>query len=212
MTHTADAERHLDHSADEHDSDQTAQAVAAVRRALVALTGADRDAAGLPEIARRIHALADDLETRALSPRDRIETMEREGRGARYSPVVGAHNAIAPPVDLGANDDGANGAVTFSVAYERAPGVVHEGAVAMILDVALANANAVAGVAGMTAQLNIRFSRPVPPGRELTVRSRHDRVDGRKAYSSAEIWLDGELCVDADGLFIASRKRMPHAN
>ena len=207
MTSTADAECHLD---DGGDSDLTARAVAAVRRTAVALIGAD-PGTDLSEVAQRIHALADDLETRVPSARDRIESMDREGRGSRYSPVVGAHNAVAPRVDLGVTADGAEGTVSFSTAYERAPGVVHEGAVALVLDVALANANALAGVAGMTAQLNIRFHHPVPPDRELTIRSRHERVDGRKAYSSAEVWLGDKLCVSADGLFIASRKRVPHA-
>lgn len=212
MTSTADARRHFDHDDDDDgDVDQTARAVAAVRRTAVALTGADPGAADLSEIARRIHALADDLEARAPSVRDRIEAMVREGRESRYSPVAGSHNAVAPPVRLRATEAGAEGSVTFSVAHERAPGVVHEGSVAMVLDVALANANAAAGAAGMTAQLNIRFHQLVPPGRELTIRSRHDRVDGRKAYSSAEVWLGEELVVSSDGLFIASKNRVTHA-
>lgn len=202
MTSTADADRFFDGA--DHDDDPIARAVESVRRVTAALVRAGHRA-DLSQIAGRIHALADDLEAGVPSAHDRMESMDREGRGSLYSPVVGSHNAIAPPVAMRAADGGAEGSVTFSVVHERAPGVVHEGVVAMLLDAALANANVVAGVAGMTAQLNIRFHQPVPSGQELTIKSHHDRIDGRKVYSNSEVWLGDERLVSADGLFISPK-------
>jgi hypothetical protein len=75
----------------------------------------------------------------------------------------------------------------------------------MVLDVALADVNVRAGRPGLTAQLTLRFHRQIPTGRALTVTSWHGGSEGRKARSHAEIRLAGELCVSADGLFIAAR-------
>jgi acyl-coenzyme A thioesterase PaaI-like protein len=202
---SADADRYSDRA--DHGGDQVARAVASVRRVAGALVRAG-NRTDLSEIAERIHAVADDVETRVPSALERLESMEREGRGSLYSPVVGTHNAIAPPVALWQVGGGTEGSVSFSVVHERASGVVHEGVVALVLDVALANANAAVGMAGMTAQLDISFHQPVPVEKELAIRSRHERIDGRKIYSCAEVWLGDELLVSADGLFISTKKQV----
>jgi acyl-coenzyme A thioesterase PaaI-like protein len=137
--------------------------------------------------------------------------MNRPDRVVRYGPVVGTANAIAPPLRLREVEGGLVGTVTFSAAHESRPGIVHDGVAAMILDVALADANISAGVPGLTAQLTVRFHRPIPVGQVMAVTSRHDRVDGRKAYSSGEILLGDEVCVSAEGLFVTAKREVTDA-
>lgn len=196
-------------AADAHD-DVVPRVAQAVRRIASAVVRTDREMSELPAIAARIHSLADELEKRAPSAEDRVVQMDRPGRIRRYGPVVGSHNAIAPPLYLRAVDDGLEGAVAFSAAHEVHPGVVHEGVAAMVLDVALADANVRAGVPGMTAQLTVRFHRPIPTSRDLTVKALHDRIDGRKAFAEGEMWDGGDLCVSAEGLFVVARTAAVH--
>jgi acyl-CoA thioesterase FadM len=180
-----------------------ARATNAVRRATAALLTTHEDRVGLAAIAARIHAVADSLELRADTVAGRIQQMDKIGRIMRYSPAVGSLNAIAPPLRLHPFEGGLEGTVCFSAAYQGANAMVHEGAVALVLDVALAEANIQAGAVGVTAQLTLRFHRPIPVGCELHVTSRHDSMNGRKIFSSGQLWMDKELCVSAEGLFIA---------
>lgn len=186
-----------------------ARAAQSVRDAAGALLLARPGLPGLDDIAATIHGLADDLETRACPVDERVHGMNTTDRIVPYSPVVGTANAVAPPLRLRptADDGGADleGTVTFSVAHQGEPGTVHDGVAAMVLDVALADANVRAGVPGMTVELVLRYHRPVPLGRELTVRAWHDSVDGRKARSHGEIRMGTHLCVSARGLFVVAR-------
>ncbi len=172
-------------------------------------TGESR--AGLAAIAARIHAAADRLEVRADTVADRLQQMDKIGRIMRYSPVVGSVNAIAPPLRLQPSESGLEGTVCFSAAYRGVNAMVHEGAAALVLDVALAEANIHAGAVGVTAQLTLRFHRPIPVGCELRVTSRHDSVNGRKIFSSGQLWMGKELCVSAEGLFVAVPREVPGA-
>lgn len=188
-----------------------AHAAQPIRRATSTVLHTHRDFPGLADVAARIHALADHLETRVCSTDDRMMQMDTVGRIVRYSPVSGSRNAIAAPLHLcrvGVGI-GVEGTVRFSAAHQGPPGVVHAGVAAMILDVALADANMVAGVPGMTAGLTLRYHRPIPLRRDLIVRARHASGDGRKAVSRGEIWLGSDLCVSAEGLFIVPREGVP---
>lgn len=187
------------------EDDAIRRAAESVRRSAVAVVNTTAGPSRLAEIAARIDSLADELEKTAQPAVDRIAEMDTRGRVVRYSPVVGTHNAVAPPLRLIVAEGGLEGTVTFSVMHEIRPGVVHGGIAAMVLDVALADVNVRAGRPGLTAELTLRFHRQIPTGRELTVTSWHGGSEGRKAYSHAEIRLAGELCVSADGLFITAR-------
>ncbi|PBC42763.1 thioesterase [Rhodococcus sp. ACPA4] len=190
----------------QQDSDEVARAVASVRRLTAAVAAARSDMPGLSAVASRIHALADDLEARSCSAAERVNQMNTIGRIVRYSPVVGSANVLAAPLHLRHIGDGNEGTVTFSVAHQGSLGVVHEGFAAMVLDVALAEANMAAGVPAMTAGLTLRYHHPMPVCCDLTVRAWHVYVDGRKSWCRGEIWREHDLCVSAEGLFIVPRE------
>ncbi|MFF5206483.1 PaaI family thioesterase [Streptosporangium sp. NPDC000396] len=94
----------------------------------------------------------------------------------------------------------------FRLTHEGPPGSVHGGVSAMILDHMLGHAVAVAGVAGMTATLTLRYLRQVPYGEPLVATAEYVRSEGRKTWSEGRIALpDGTSLVEATGLFITPR-------
>jgi uncharacterized protein (TIGR00369 family) len=120
------------------------------------------------------------------------------------SPVTGALNPIAPPIEIVALPDGtARSEFTLSPVYEGPPGCVHGGVSAMILDHVAGAAALLNGTPGMTATLDLRYRRPTPHSVPLVAEAKADRVEGRKTYVEARIVdLDGRSTVEATGMFI----------
>lgn len=124
-----------------------------------------------------------------------------------YSPISGRSNAIAPPVSLrvvGESPDSLHieGEVTFGPAYEGPPGHVHGGYVAAMFDEALGFAQL---GPGFTGTLTVRYRKPTPLNRRLSLRAEVDRVEGRKRWIVGTCELDGTVLAEAEGLFIAPR-------
>jgi acyl-CoA thioesterase FadM len=59
----------------------------------------------------------------------------------------------------------------------------------------------------VTAELSLRFHKPVPLFECVAVTARQTSVDGRKVWAAGEITVGGEVAVSAEGLFIATRIR-----
>ena len=186
-------------------------AVAAARRVITALLHAgDGTAAEMSDVADQLNAVADHLEHHAPGVDERMVDMWAGEGVTRHDPVTGPENAVAPPLPLVARGDGAiEGTATLGMPYQGPPGYVHGGISALLLDHTLGVANHWAGVSGMTAELTVRYLRPTPLFEPLTVTGRQDSVDGRKIRSSGTIRAGGEVCVSADGLFIAKHPPRP---
>ena len=121
------------------------------------------------------------------------------------SPITGHANPMAPPADLRADVEAGvvRGEVTFGPAFEGAPGIVHGGFVAALLDEALGMACIFSGGPGMTAELTTRYRHHTPIGTALEVEARLDSVDGRKIRTSGAVRHGDEILVEGSGLFIA---------
>jgi len=121
------------------------------------------------------------------------------------SPLVGLANPMAPPVTLGldAEAEMIRGEVTFGRAYEGAPGCVHGGFVASLLDEALGMACGLSGNPGMTAEITCSYRKPTPLRVPLRIEAQLDRIDGRKLYTSGAVYAGELLCAEAKGLFIS---------
>ena len=85
---------------------------------------------------------------------------------------VGAYNPCFPEYELTVDGRRATGTVTFPIAYEGPPGVVHGGFLALFFDCVVQHHNCDVGVAGKTTSLAIRYRRPTPLLTPLTVRDR----------------------------------------
>lgn len=160
----------------------------------------DAVAADLESVAGRLEAAAPELAERVRNMWD-TERLEM----TRHDPVTGPENAIAPPMHVqGRSDKEVSGTVTLGLAYQGPPGHAHGGVTALVLDHVLGMANHWAGAAGMTAKLTLRYRRRTPLFVPLTVRARQVSIKDRRITTTGEILdPDGEVCVSAEGLFVA---------
>lgn len=184
-------------------------AAAAARRVITSLLHAgDHSAADMTEVAAKLHAVADYLDQLAPPVDERIAEMWSVDGVPRHDPATGPENAIAPPLPLAGKEDGSiEGVVTLGLPYQGPPSSVHGGISALLLDHTLGMANHWAGESGMTAEITLRYHRLTPLFEPLRVSGRQVAVDGRKITTLGTISAGGEVCVSAEGLFIAMTRR-----
>jgi acyl-coenzyme A thioesterase PaaI-like protein len=182
-------------------------AVTAARRVIAALLHAGNNSpAEMGGVAARLNEVAEYVEHHAPPVAERMADMWAGQGFSRHNPVTGPENAIAPPLHFKARPDpSVVGVTTLGLQYQGPPGNIHGGIAALLLDDALGVANFCAGAPGMTAQLSLRYLKPTPLFTPLTVEARQISVDGRKIRATGTIAAHGEVCVEADGLFIAPR-------
>ncbi len=93
--------------------------------------------------------------------------------------------------------------------HQSYPGLAHGGISAAILDETIGRAimiNHDQTTFGLTAELQVRYRKPVPLGVELTVVGRIDKDQGRLFAGSGELYLpDGSVAVEAQGRFVKRR-------
>jgi acyl-coenzyme A thioesterase PaaI-like protein len=121
------------------------------------------------------------------------------------SPVVGRSNPLAPPATLEPDAEAkvVRGSVLFGRAYEGAPGCVHGGHVAAVFDEALGLACVFSGVPGMTGEITVRYRKPTPIQVPLRLEARFDRQEGRKIYTSGQLYAEDLLVAESSGVFIS---------
>ena len=94
--------------------------------------------------------------------------------------------------------------------YEGPPGLVHGGVSALILDQMLGEAAAVGGGPGMTGRLTVHYRRPTPLG-DLSSEAWLDSTTGRKSIAKGQVLdAEGNVTVEAEGLFILPRWATEH--
>jgi acyl-coenzyme A thioesterase PaaI-like protein len=127
-----------------------------------------------------------------------------EGRSWHWgNAVVGARNAVAPPLLVVRDASGlVHAEVELGAAYEGPPGLVHGGVAALLLDHVMgATASSLERVT-YTGTLTTRF-RGVTPLGAVRLESRIDRAEGRKVFVVATLSdATGRVTVEADGVFI----------
>ena len=93
--------------------------------------------------------------------------------------------------------------VTLDERYQGAPGYVHGGIIATLLDEAMSKLNRPLGVLAMTRQMDVSYLKPAPIGSEMRLRSRFLRREGRKLFHEAELLSTaGEVLSRCSGLWI----------
>ena len=120
-----------------------------------------------------------------------------------HSPMLGRANPLAPPIELWLDGDHIAGRATFGAAYEGPPGCVHGGFIAAAFDEVLGSTQSLSGSPGMTGRLIVHYRKPTPLQTELRFVGRLERVDGRKIFTTGELWAAEVLCAEAEGLFIS---------
>lgn len=120
-----------------------------------------------------------------------------------HSPMIGRANPLAPPIELWAEGDTMYGRATFGSAYEGPPGCVHGGFVAAAFDEVLGSTQSLGGRPGMTGRLIVHYRKPTPLHTELRFEGRIDRIEGRKTFTTGEVFAGDLLCAEAEALFIS---------
>lgn len=182
-------------------------AVAAARRLVKALLHAENLApAEASGIADRLNQIASDVEDCIPDTGGQERTWQTRTRedSALRNPVNGRQNALAPGLTVRGLPDGSVSAdVSLDILYEGPPSFVHGGVSALLLDHLFGAANYWAGTVGPTAELTLRYKRPVPLETPLTLTAKQRSQDGRKLWTTGAIEANGKVCVEAEGLFIA---------
>jgi uncharacterized protein (TIGR00369 family) len=104
-------------------------------------------------------------------------------------------------------DDGAEVEYVVPADLEGAPGIVHGGIQATLLDEAMCmTAYAKAGTPVVTGELTVRYLQPVPTGTPLLIAGRIAEARGRSYFISGTIRLatTGEELTRAQGRFFAA--------
>jgi acyl-coenzyme A thioesterase PaaI-like protein len=119
-----------------------------------------------------------------------------------YNAVVGPGNPIAPPVVLTQHDaEGVKGEVRFGTAYEGAPGLVHGGHLACVMDQVFGEAGIAARVAGMTVGLELRYAAPTPVLTDLLLEAHVVASGDRIVEMAGTITANGKVSVTATATF-----------
>jgi hypothetical protein len=164
--------------------------------------------------------LIDDLRAaeRALAERGPADPAPRLGVDAPadrrpyvdHSRNIGGYNPCFPEYEIAIDGARATGTVTFPVAFEGPPGVVHGGVVATFFDCVVQHHNCDVGVAGKTTSLLVAYRRPTPL--EVPLAFEIDReADERRITSQARLFNgDDALCTATMNAVAGDRARLPH--
>lgn len=102
-------------------------------------------------------------------------------------------------------DGRVRGAVVLEPRFQGWAGIAHGGIVMTLLDEGMAHACAAAGERGMTAEVKVRFRKPVPLGEPLVVRGWIDERRGRVLRVAAAVEdAHGTVLAGSEGSFVSA--------
>jgi len=185
---------------------QTVAAAAAVRRLTDLLLVQEAQHPAVDEML----ALMPEWEARlsATAPTDRAP---RVGDGGEHRRVylqhafdIGAYNPCFPEYRFDHIDaESACGSVTFGLAFEGPPGLVHGGFLGVFFDCVTQHQSCAAGLAGKTRSMTVRYRRPTPVLTELAFDVTRAQT-GRGLTSTARLLFDDEVLCTGEVDTVAS--------
>lgn len=165
------------------------------------------DAAAITAATHEVEAITARLETEMIPANfGVVVTTSGHVRGYGNS-VVGLRNPIAPPLKIVQDrvKGGASSEFFLNALYEGPPGKVHGGVLALVLDQIFGEAAAAGGTPGMTGTLTLRYRKPTALG-ACSATAWVDSSAGIKTIVKGELRdAEGEVTVEAEGLFILPR-------
>jgi hypothetical protein len=131
-----------------------------------------------------------------LRPRIGADAPETRRVYLDHSRDIGAFNPCFPEYSLAVDGARAAGTVTFPLAFEGPPGVVHGGVQANFFDCVVQHHNCDIGVAGQTVSMHLDYRRPVPVDRSLHVEIVREAND-RRITSRAVLRRGDDVLTEA---------------
>lgn len=96
------------------------------------------------------------------------------------------------------------GSFRLGARYQGAPGMIHGGIIAVVLDEALGKVNRFHGVRAVTAELTIEYLRPIQVDQEIRVEAFHVVRKERNLFHEGEIRdVHGRVLARGRGRFVA---------
>ncbi len=134
--------------------------------------------------------------------------------------ACGPENPIGLHLHFASDNEGVRARITLAPEFQGWRDIAHGGIAMSLLDEAMAHAAGHAGYRGVTASMNVRFRKPVPLGKELTITGRvawqRRNVLGMEAAvrdDSGTVLLDGEgKFVSMGPLEAVEDRRNPNSN
>lgn len=121
--------------------------------------------------------------------------------------VVRPGNPAAVPLAIRVHAETAEATWTAGPVHEGPPGSLHGGLSASLLDSVLGTLVQVRGEPAVTGTLSVRYRRRVPLGVPLTISGALGERTGRRLPVTGRIEAEGEVCVEAEALFVALADR-----
>ncbi len=188
--------------------DPAARLAAELRLAIEELSSVDHD----PERVAQAAEMAAELRTFLDGPRaprwydgEVVEGRLDDSGGEsfnRQSLFRGAHNPLAPPLDLVREAGVVVARVRLGLAYEGPPHGVHGGYVAGIFDDVLGATQHEAAKPGVTARLTVHYRHITPIEEDLVFRAWIEQEAGRRIVAKATCHAGDLLTADAEALFV----------
>jgi hypothetical protein len=126
-----------------------------------------------------------------------------------HSRNVGVYNPCFPEYELVVDGPRATGTVTFPLAFEGPPGIVHGGILATFFDCVVQHHNCDVGVAGKTTSLLIEYRRPTPLEVPIVVEIDRDSDDRRITSRASLVLGDDTLCTATVEAVAGDRGKLP---
>lgn len=114
--------------------------------------------------------------------------------------VCGAGDSLG--VQFQHAEDGVFALFQASSAWQGYQGVLHGGMISTLLDAAMTHCLFAQGVEAMTADLQVRFVKPVPCDETLRLQAKLLKKKHQLYQLSAELHCDGELLAHSQARFI----------
>jgi len=196
---------------------EAVELVLAARRLVEAVVMTDVEAAALADAAARLDAVTAALGERrrpeplriVRHPDGRVESLLQAAAGRlnpQALPIEWVHRPTEPPPGTPPEPVEVVARCTFTASHAGSPGRVHGGVAALALDEVTGVAVRAAGASGMTVHLEVSLKGPVPLDRPVEIRGRYTRGEGRKAWATGEIVVDGTAVVTAESLYVMERR------
>jgi acyl-coenzyme A thioesterase PaaI-like protein len=164
------------------------------------------DAGLLQNVTASVRALTERLKSAPYLPaQDAFRTGTYLAEPLRFvdqGAMLGRCNPISGPLALRREGERVVGDITLGPAHGGAPGLVHGGVVATLLDEVLGHAAISTGVSVVTATLNVRYHAPTPLGVPLRCEGYIAEHSGRRYKLKGQILAGTTRTASAEGIFV----------
>lgn len=196
----------LERESDSHGWKERRRLAMNLRRLIENTLLTDVEDAVVSDAADTVATLADNLGA-SLGPTffETVNNDDWQHDGGIYADrnfMLGVCNPLAPPMVVTDDGERVAGKVTLSYAYEGPPGAAHGGVVAALIDQIFGSLMVRTGIPSMTGKLTVRYHKPTPLKKELSLRAWVKEEQGKSILCNGELRCGEALVASADCMMV----------